>query len=120
MENSDRHGFILRRSVRKKAFILKRHLFATNGIYQLFDTLLDMPGNSGRIRQIIQLIAEGVLNQILISQHICLKVKLSCLGDVGYTHILHTIITIMRQKDSAEEQMRAFLVENPKRVLSYA
>jgi len=96
--------------------------FGDDGLYPpLFSPpfdRLDKPNDSGRIRQIINLIAEGYLTQILISQDVCHKVHLSCFGGMGYSHILDNVIPLMQQKGVTEEHIHTILVENPKRVLS--
>ena len=100
---------------------LEWDLFGNEGFYPPSDvTPVDVPSDQGRIRQIIQLIAEGYLNQILISQDVWNKAMLSCFGGGGYSHILTTVIPFMRQKGITEEQIQALIIENPRRVLSFA
>lgn len=99
---------------------LEWDLFGSDGIYPPFLTPpeIDVPSDSGRIRQIIQFIAEGYLKQILVSQDVCFKVQLSSFGGMGYSHILSNVIPLMRRKGLTKERIQTILVENPKRVLS--
>lgn len=93
-------------------------LFGNEGYYPPTDfTLVDVPSDQGRIRQIIQLIAEGYLDRILISQDIWNRVMFTCFGGGGYSHILTTVTPFMKQKGITEEQIHALMVENPRRVL---
>ncbi len=101
---------------------LEFDMFGIEGIYPVtaFPTPIDVPSDQGRIRQIIQLIAEGYLGQILISQDVCLKIQLSCFGGGGYSHILTTTIPVMLQKGVTKEQIHTIMVNNPKRLLALA
>ena len=99
---------------------LEWDLFGQDGFYPPTDvTPVDVPSDSGRIRQIIQLIGEGYLNQILISHDVCFKMHYSCLGGGGYSHILNSVTPFMLEKGMTEEQIHALIVENPRRVLCF-
>ncbi|MFC1938669.1 phosphotriesterase [Chloroflexota bacterium] len=84
------------------------------------DLLWDIPSDSRRIDEIVQLIAEGYLNHILISHDICMKHQLRRYGGWGYDHILSSVVPLMRHKSMSDEQIHTLLVENPKRVLPFA
>ncbi len=97
---------------------LEWDIFGTDGTHPTFDRSdFDMPGDAGRIRQIIRMINEGYLNRILISQDIAFKHKLACYGGIGYHHILHTILALMKLKGITDEQIHTIMIENPKQVL---
>jgi len=98
---------------------LEWDLFGTDGFYPLeMSSTVDRPSDAGRIRQIIELIADGYLSRILISQDICHKHLLYHFGGKGYAHILDNVLALMQQKGITKEQIQALIVENPKRVLS--
>ena len=80
---------------------------------------IDMPNDTYRVNQIIQLIDQGYLNQILISQDICWKHRLRSYGGHGYDHILRNVVPLMRLKGLSEKQIHTLLVENPKRLLRF-
>jgi len=82
--------------------------------------VLDTPNDVQRINDIIQLIDEGYLEQILLSCDHWTKHMLRCYGGWGYDHILTTVVPLMRRKGMSDEQIHTLLVENPKRVLSFA
>jgi phosphotriesterase-related protein len=108
------------------------HKLADAGCYIGFDNfglegLLELPGlgravelsDMQRINNIMQLIDDGYLNQIIVSQDISTKHRLTSYGGLGYAHILRDIVPVMRIKGLTEEQIHKLLVENPKRVLSF-
>ncbi len=73
-----------------------------------------------RINEIKCLIDEGYLNHILISQDVCIKLHYVTYGGNGYAHILREVVLWMRLGGISDEQIHTLLVENPKRVLSFA
>lgn len=103
----------------KTGCYLEWDLFGWDDVYPQRATFVDIPSDQGRIRQIIELIAEGYLNQILVSHDICARIRLTTFGGSGYAHILHNIVPIMQQKDMTEEQIQTILVENPRRAFTF-
>jgi len=103
----------------KTGCYLEWDLFGWDGVYPQRPTPIDIPGEQGRIRQIIQLITEGYLNQILISHDICARIRLARFGGSGYAHILNNIIPIMQQKGITEAQIHTIMVENPERAFAF-
>ncbi len=81
---------------------------------------LHMPCDRERIEQIIELINEGYLEQILVSQDICNKMMMLRYGGHGYTHILRNMVPQMLLRGITREQIHIILVENPKRMLSFS
>ena len=79
---------------------------------------IDMPNDGRRIDLIMQLIEEGHLNQVMISHDIAWKTSLLRYGGYGYAHILQVVVPMMRKKGVKEEQVKAILIENPKRILA--
>jgi len=83
------------------------------------DPMLELPSEAQRINRIRELIAEGYVQQILVSQDIAMKMRLASYGGCGYSHILTTVAPMMRRKGVAEEHMQAILVDNPARILQF-
>ncbi|MFC1984512.1 phosphotriesterase [Chloroflexota bacterium] len=81
---------------------------------------LDMPSDVWRINEIKSLISEGYLNHILISHDVCFKSGYVTYGGCGYAHILRNVVPWMRQMGISDEQIHTLMVENPKRILSFA
>jgi len=82
--------------------------------------IYNRPCDRERIEQIIELIDAGYLNQILISQDICMKHLLLRYGGHGFAHILRNIVPQMLVRGITREQIHTLTVENPKRVLQFA
>jgi len=107
------------------------HTLADAGCYLGYDSfgfegLTELPGlgrsvdlrDTQRISDIIELIKDGYLEKIVVSQDIPTKHRLVAYGGLGYAHILRDIVPVMLSRGVTEEQVHTLLVENPKRVLS--
>jgi phosphotriesterase-related protein len=108
------------------------HKLAEAGCFIAYDNfglegLLELPGlghsvelnDRQRINDIMNLISEGYLDYILVSQDLATKHRLTSFGGLGYAHILRDIMPLMRAHGLSEEQEYKLLVENPQRVLSF-
>jgi len=82
--------------------------------------LLGLPSEVWRINEIKHLIGEGYLSRMLISHDVCLKIRYVTYGGCGYAHILRNVVPWMRRGGLSDEQINTMLIENPKRVLSFA
>ena len=80
----------------------------------------DVANDAIRITELMELIEDGFLNRILISHDNCFKVMLRSYGGNGYAHILELIVPKMRAKGVTEEQINTILVENPRRINTFA
>ncbi len=87
------------------------HLPAGGGSVELADTK--------RINCIVELIADGHLNQLLISHDIATKHRLTAYGGFGFGHITRDVLPIMRMKGISDAQIHTLLVDNPKRILAF-
>jgi phosphotriesterase-related protein len=110
--------------------VLRR--LASAGCYLEYDTFgypatpatfqgsyLDLSSDAQRINDIIQLIEEGYMNQILVSQDHCFKHLLVTYGGYGYAHILRDLVPVMLSKGLSQEQINTIMVDNPKRLLTF-
>ena len=93
--------------------------FGFESYFQREIALVDMPNDHQRVNEIMQLIEQGFLEQILIAQDICLKMRLRSYGGHGYDHILQNVVPLMRAKGMSAEQINTIIVENPKRLLPF-
>jgi phosphotriesterase-related protein len=69
---------------------------------------------------ILNVIAQGYLKQILISQDVWIKTRSQSYGGAGYAHILNNVVPLMKHKGITEEQIHTIMVENPKRALCFS
>lgn len=83
------------------------------------DGFLDLPNDTQRIYEILQLADEGYLGQILISHDIVVKTKLVCYGGWGYAHISNYAAPMMLKRGVTPGQLNTLMVENPRRLLCF-
>ena len=109
-----------RRKIADAGCYIEFDTFGYPDIFPFCGRFIDMPSATQRVNDIVQLIAEGYLNHILVSGDIDSKLVLVTYGGYGYAHILRDIVPVMRSKGMSDEQIHTLLVENPKRVLPFA
>ena len=102
-----------------KGCYLEYDIFGHDGSYPPFMADHDVGNDAIRISQIRELIADGYLDKILISQDICYKINLSSYGGGGYALIPTVVIPVMLNRGMTEEQIHTITVENPKRALTF-
>jgi len=78
-----------------------------------------LPNDAARIDEIMQLIHEGFLDQILISQDICFKSWRVKYGGRGYAHILNYALPLMLDKGMTHKEIDTIVIDNPKRILTF-
>ena len=100
--------------------ILEYDLFGTEYSYYRLQPQFDMPSDAQRIQWLAWLIAEGHGHQITVSHDIDAKYSLVRYGGFGYAHILENIVPRLRKKGFKEADIQAIVVENPRRVLTFA
>ena len=122
----DRCGFEMknRRKLLDAGCYVEYDVFGIEGYYPARVALSEghlptMPNDVGRIKEIMELIEFGYLNQILISQDIGMKISLTSYGGWGYGHILREVVPLMRVYGMTGDQIRTLMVENPKRLLPF-
>jgi phosphotriesterase-related protein len=79
----------------------------------------EMPNDAERMRQIVWLVEQGYGGQVLLSHDVCFKVRLSRYGGTGLAHIPRRIVPRLRQRGLSEPDIRALVVENPARALTF-
>ncbi|MFC1931345.1 phosphotriesterase [Chloroflexota bacterium] len=108
-----------RSQLAKTGCYLEYDIFGREGYFLTQTMNIDLPNDHQRLNEIAQLIDDGYLEQILISQDICNKSSLCAYGGWGYAHILRDTVPVMRQKGFTEDVIRTLIVENPKRLLTF-
>jgi len=109
-----------RRKLADTGCYLEYDVFGWEGYLPREVHLADTLNDAQRVNEIMQLIAEGYLNQILVASDHCMKIMFRTYGGWGYDHILTNAVPLMRHKGMSDEQIHALLVENPKRILPFA
>lgn len=79
---------------------------------------IDMPNDATRVDYVVELVAHGYLDRVLVAQDICHKTNLRTYGGEGYAHILDDIVPLMRRKGLTEGQIRTITVDNPANALA--
>ena len=75
--------------------------------------------DSQRHEHLLQLLALGYGDQILISQDTCYKTQLIRYGGYGYAHILRNIVPALRHAGVNDTTLERILVKNPQQLLVY-
>ena len=96
------------------------------GVYIQFDTLgvvrtTEEPARDHRVAVAIpQMIDAGYGDRILLSQDVCWKSHLRMYGGSGYTYIQETFLPYLSALGVTDEAQRQIMIENPRRVLTFA
>lgn len=93
-------------------------LFGQESSYYAFNADARRPNDRTRLEWIADLTERGFGDQIVISQDICQKVYLRQYGGPGYSHILDSVVPLMRRMGFSEVDVRRLTVDNPIRALS--
>lgn len=107
-----------RHELAKTGCYIEYDLFGWEGYYPI--GRVDIPNDAYRINELADLIAQGHVNQLLVSQDICYKTRLRRYGGHGYAHIIDNVVPLMRDKGIPEEHIHTITVENPKHMLQFA
>ena len=99
---------------------LEFDLFGVEHAYYKLNTEIDMPNDAVRIEHLRTLIDGGHLDRIVISHDICFRTRLVNFGGHGYGHIFRNVVPMMRRRGFSEAEIQAILVDNPKRLLTFA
>ena len=68
-------------------------------------------------RMVVELIAEGFIDRLLLSQDIAVDRFYTVYGGNGYAFLVSTFVGRLRQMGISEEQIEILLVHNPRRML---
>ena len=72
------------------------------------------------LEAIPNLIQEGYGDHILLSHDVCHKNDLKSYGGNGYSFVLERVLPTLRRKGVTEEQINGLMVDNPRRILTFA
>jgi phosphotriesterase-related protein len=77
----------------------------------------DLPTDWMRLRYVRQLIEDGFLDRILLSQDICTRTRLARFGGHGYGHLFANVVPMMRERGFVASEIERLLVATPRRLL---
>jgi len=103
----------------KTGCCIEYDLFGREGYYPPRHRVLDVPNDHQRINELRELADKGYQNQIFISHDNWTKSSLCFYGGWGYAHILREAVPVMRLKGLSQELINTWLIDNPKRMLTF-
>ncbi|MRT03962.1 phosphotriesterase family protein [Ewingella americana] len=86
--------------------------------YFYADESAQSPSDEDNARAIRELIDDGFIEQVLLSQDVFLKTMLTKFGGHGYGYILKHFVPRLRRHGVTGEQLETLLIGNPQRVFS--
>lgn len=87
------------------------------GSYILTEDKHRTSGEIEKIKTVIALCNQGYDKQITLSQDVYQKMHLKKFGGYGYSHVLETVVPILKAEGVNEKKIDNMLIENPKRLL---
>ncbi|PLK95307.1 phosphotriesterase-related protein, partial [Klebsiella pneumoniae] len=84
--------------------------------YYYADESAQSPSDEENARAIRELIDDGYIQQILLSQDVFLKTMLTRYGGHGYGYILKHFVPRLRRHGVSGEQLETLMIGNPQRV----
>ncbi|CAK9883858.1 MAG: Phosphotriesterase homology protein [Candidatus Erwinia impunctatus] len=84
--------------------------------YYFADESAQSPSDEENATAICELIDDGFIHQVLLSQDVFLKTMLTRYGGHGYGYILNHFVPRMRRHGISGEQLETLMITNPQRV----
>jgi len=81
-------------------------------------TPLERHGEGRIVQSICDLLGQGRVGQILLSQDVCHDSQLTRYGGNGYVHLAEAFLPQLRAAGVGEDEIRTMTVENPRRLLT--
>jgi phosphotriesterase-related protein len=72
-----------------------------------------------RVRNVCQLVQEGLAGRLLLSHDVCYKHLLHWYDGPGYDHMLTSFVPALRAAGVSETDITTMLIDNPRRLLAY-
>ena len=98
--------------------VIEYDFFGIESAYYPFQDI-DLPNDATRLAAIRALIDRGHLAQVLISQDICTKTRLTRYGGHGYGHVFDNVVPMMERKGFQGAEIRTVLEDTPRRLLAF-
>jgi phosphotriesterase-related protein len=94
-----------------------KHLLpiAAQGVYLEVDNIgyLDYQPEYVRADNVAALVAEGFVDQVLLSEDICMLSHLKYTGGKGYGYLLEVFVPLLKERGVTDEQIHQMMVVNP-------
>jgi phosphotriesterase-related protein len=87
--------------------------------YYYADEAAQSPSDEENAKAIRELIDDGFISQILLSQDVFLKTMLTRYGGHGYGYILRHFVPRLRRHGVTGEQLETLMISNPRRVFQW-
>jgi phosphotriesterase-related protein len=84
--------------------------------YWYADQQVQCPSDEDNAMAILGLIRAGFRDRLLLSQDVFLKMMLTRYGGFGYAYVLKHFVPRLRRHGAGDDDIRAMLVDNPRRV----
>lgn len=93
---------------------------AEKGVYVEVDNIgyLDYQPEWVRADNVAALVKEGFVDQVLLSEDICMLNHLKYAGGKGYGYLLETFVPMLKERGITDEQIHQMMVNNPARAFS--
>lgn len=93
---------------------------AAKGVYLEVDNIgyLDYQPEYVRADNVAGLVKEGFVDQVLLSEDICMLNHLKYTGGKGYGYLLEVFVPMLRERGITDEQIRRMMIDNPARAFS--
>ena len=73
----------------------------------------------GRADNVAALVAEGLIDRVMLSNDICLTDQLATNGGPGYANVMVSFLPLLRARGLSDTQLDTLLVQNPRRAFAY-
>jgi phosphotriesterase-related protein len=97
--------------------VLEFDFFGIESAYYPFADI-DLPNDGQRVHYIVELARRGYATQIVVSQDVCTRTRLTRYGGHGYAHLLDNAVPLMRRRGLADDDLHQILVRTPRRLLA--
>ena len=95
---------------------------ALRGAFLDIDNLAFVNGYASlevRADNVASFVAEGLVDQIMLSNDICFVDQLTQYGGPGYANVIVNFVPLLRSRGITEEQIQIMMVSNPQRAFAY-
>ncbi len=99
---------------------LEYDLFGNESSYYPPNPKVDMPSDAARMDVILWHFENGFEHQVLLSHDVATKHRLHKYGGLGYDHLITNVVPRLHQRGLSSEQVSTLIVDNPKRIYSFA